>query len=110
MIHNFKMASEAFHLIDDKATQSIIVPYKNEELLEAFYDAEASKDIKRIKRLLKKSSRYTVQVSNMDVENKSEAFIPISILEVKLLILNNNYYDDEIGLNFKTRESEVLIC
>lgn len=107
---NFKMASEAFHLIDDKATQSIIVPYKNEELLEAFYDAEASKDIKRIKRLLKKSSRYTVQVSNMDVENKSEAFIPISILEVKLLILNNNYYDDEIGLNFKTRESEVLIC
>lgn len=58
---SFRTASEGMKLIDQD-TKSIIVPYKNEDLLKELTIAIDSYDFIKVKKTLKKLQRYTVNV------------------------------------------------
>ena len=61
MYQAFRWAAQHFKLIDDGST-GIIVPYKNQELLDKLKDALDDKDYVNIKILLQKLQKYCINI------------------------------------------------
>ena len=61
MFQAFKRAGEVFKYIDND-TISVIVPYKNDKLLEQLESAIYKNEYKKIEILLKKLQRYSVSL------------------------------------------------
>lgn len=90
----FKRAGENFQSIENNTT-GIIVPYKNQELLENLEQAIGDKNYFDIKILLQKLQRYTINVYNI---TKLEPFI-VKNSEFDVYFLLEGYYNEDIGIN-----------
>lgn len=93
---NFKTASKNYALIDESGS-TVIVQYKNKELIDSLYEAVEEKNFEQLKELIKKLQRYTVNIRNMKAYQ--DALDEENILnEFGICILNKECYDNELGL------------
>lgn len=99
----FKTAAIKFDLIKED-TVSVIVQYKNNELLESLYNAIDCKEYFDIKGILKKLQPYTISIRRIE---EYEKYISKE-LDGEIFILNREAYDENRGLI--KGELEVLIC
>lgn len=91
---SFQTAAAAFNLIENESI-SVIVQYKNEELLESLYQAIEKRNYSEAKKYLKQLQPYTVEIRK---SSKYERHVTKE-LDGQLLILDENCYDsDGIGL------------
>lgn len=101
LLQSFKTASENMKLIDQD-TKAVIVPYKNNEdmlreLREAIdpYDYVKVKDYTKVKEMLKKLQRYTVNVYRWKEIDSRCDFVD---KELGIYILQSANYDSLIGI------------
>lgn len=94
MYQAFKTAAENFELID-QGTTGVIVPYKNQELLEQLNQAMEKKDYDNVHRLLRQLQRYTV---NMHLSPKTNRFI-LENKELNIHLLLKEYYNEKKGVS-----------
>jgi CRISPR-associated endonuclease/helicase Cas3 len=94
MFQAFLRAAENFHLIDE-GTTAIIVPYQNQELLQNLHLAMNKKDYRRIKEILKKLQRYSV---NVYLSPKLEPYI-YKNEEYNIYFLSEPYYHENKGIS-----------
>ncbi|NLP34206.1 MAG: CRISPR-associated helicase Cas3' [Clostridiales bacterium] len=93
MYQAFRTAAENFQLID-QGTTGVIVPYKNQELLEKLEIAMEDKNYYEVKELLHKLQRYTI---NVYLSPKIEPFVYIN-REYGVCFLLKEYYDGRKGI------------
>lgn len=90
---SFKTAAFEFDLIKED-TISVIVQYKNKEIIEKLYEAIERIDYNSIKIILKRLQPYTINIRRVvEYEN----YITKE-LEGEILILSKEAYDKEVGL------------
>lgn len=89
----FKRAAENFQLIENNTT-GIIVPYKNQELLDELRQAISERKYSEIKAILQKLQRYTINVYDI---NKLSPFIEKNS-EFDVYFLLEGYYNEDIGI------------
>ena len=88
----FETAASVFRLIDDKTT-SVIVNWKNSlELVNRLKTEGVSYA------LMKALSQYSVNVRNNDLKKLTEAGIIEEVLEGVYVIMDQGFYDKEVGL------------
>lgn len=98
----FKTAADAFQLIDNKE-KTVIVPYKNEELIDevfALVGDDGHPDFAALKPVLQKLQRYTVGMYDM------KEYVQV-IPELGIYLLDPEGYDEEFGLT-KGEWSELI--
>lgn len=101
LFQSFKEAYKEFELIEDN-NRSAIVDYgdtaedlnKVRELSSELYGDDYLKNLKELKKILKKLSRHTVAL------NKKDLGLCEDILEGKIYILPNTYYNEKFGVSF----------
>jgi len=94
MYQAFRTAAENFKLIDNDTT-GIIVPYKNQELIEKLELAMNRKDNDVIKATLQKLQRYSV---NVYLNPKLEGFVYNINMEYNVYIIPKEYYNGNKGI------------
>lgn len=95
---NFKTASHVFRLIDEKETYAVLVPYKNNELLNSLFIAEETGSWTQAKKIISHASQYTIQIPTRIVEEHGEAFV--KVFNGLILLLSDEHYDPVVGLKF----------
>lgn len=101
LFQSFKEAYKEFELIEDN-NRSAIVDYgdtaedlnKVRELSSELYGDDYLKNLKELKKIVKKLSRHTVAL------NKKDLGLCEDILEGKIYILPNTYYNEKFGVSF----------
>lgn len=101
LFQSFKEAYKEFELIEDN-NRSAIVDYgdtaedlnKVRELSSELYGPDYLKNLKELKKIVKKLSRHTVAL------NKKDLGLCEDILEGKIYILPNIYYNEKFGASF----------
>lgn len=106
----FETVAKYMKLIDQE-TKSIIVPYKNEDLLQQLRDAITCYDFKEVKAILKKLQRYTVSVSTWEEIDEHCSFIyrEKSLLDLGVYVLQKESYDELSGINLRDAFSQAFI-
>ena len=99
----FKTAAIHFDLIKED-TINVIVPYKNNELIESLYDAIDSNNYSDIKVLLKQLQPYTIAIRRLDEYGRYVS----KELDDEICILSQEAYDEKVGLS--KGELQLLIC
>jgi len=101
LFQSFKEAYRDFDLIEDK-NRSVIVDYKDtekdlnkvRELSSKLYEEDYLKNLKELKRIVKKLSRHTVSINKKDLDSCE------NILDGYIYILPNSYYNEKFGVSF----------
>lgn len=101
LFQSFKEAYKGFELIEDN-NRSAIVDYgdtakdlnKLRELSLELYGDDYLKNLKDLKKIIKKLSRHTVAL------NKKDLALCEDILDGKIYILPNTYYNEKFGASF----------
>lgn len=94
LMHGFKTASEEFELIEQN-TMTVIVQYKNKDLIDELYKAIEENRFYDIKLILKRLQPYTVNIyKNIEYESYL-----IKELDGEVYILRKDAYNEEIGMN-----------
>lgn len=91
---SFKTASKRMKLIDQE-TKSVIVPYRNKDLLKELVDSVDSYDFSKVKKLLRRLQRYTVSVYGLEKLNLQCYFVHE---ELGIYILQSENYDMTSGI------------
>lgn len=91
--HGFKTAGKEFDLIKEN-TLSVIVQYKNEQLINEFYEAIENNRFYDIKSILKRLQPYTI---NIRKNNEYENYL-IKELDGEVFILRKDAYNKEVGI------------
>ncbi|MGI6616816.1 MAG: CRISPR-associated helicase Cas3' [Saccharofermentanales bacterium] len=110
LLQSFNTASKEMKLIDQE-TKSLIVPYKNETLLEELMDAIDIRDFTQVKKLLKKLQRYTVNVPKWKEPDEECSFIykESNLFDYGIYILRTENYDEVSGVNFRDASNDALL-
>lgn len=100
---SFQTAAAAFNLIDKEGI-SVIVQYKNEQLLKDLDEAVDKKDYQKIKKYLKQLQPYTIEIS------KSSKYMNHvrPLLDNQILILLESCYESE-GIGLTEGDLEFLM-
>lgn len=101
LFQSFKEAYKEFELIEDN-NRSAIVDYEDtaedlnklRDLSLKLYGDDYLKNLKELKKIVKKLSRHTVALNKKDLE------LCDSILDGKIYILPNTYYNEKFGVSF----------
>ena len=101
LFQSFKEAYRDFDLIEDN-NRSAIVDYEDtaedlnklRDLSLKLYGDDYLKNLKELKKIVKKLSRHTVALNKKDLE------LCDSILDGKIYILPNTYYNEKFGVSF----------
>lgn len=91
--HGFKTAGREFDLIKEN-TLSVIVQYKNEQLINEFYEAVEDNRFHDIKLILKRLQPYTINIRRND---EYENYL-IKELDGEVFILIKDAYNEEVGI------------
>ncbi len=90
---SFKTSAMEFDLIKEN-TISVIVQYRNEELIDKLYQAIEGNDYFSIKNILERLQPYTISIRRI---SEYENYITRE-LDGEILILNKEAYDSKVGL------------
>ena len=90
---SFKTAADQFQLIEND-TIPLLVYYQNHDLMDQLEEAIERRELKEISTLLKRLQRTTI---NVYPSKKLEPYISHA-LDGKILILNEYYYDEKLGI------------
>lgn len=109
LFQSFKEAYKEFELIEDN-NGSAIVNYKDTEkdlnrlmdLANNLKGPNYIKNLREIKKIVKKLSRHTVAISKKDLSSCD------NVLDGKIYILPNSYYNEKFGVNFEEPDSFIL--
>lgn len=101
LFQSFKEAYKEFELIEDN-NRSVIVDYEDtakdlnklRDLSLKLYGDDYIKNLKELKKIVKKLSRHTVALNKKDLE------LCDSILDGKIYILPKTYYNEKFGVSF----------
>ncbi len=101
LFQSFKEAYKGFELIEDN-NRSAIVDYEDtaedlnklRDLSLKLYGDDYLKNLKELKKIVKKLSRHTVALNKKDLDSCD------NILEGKIYILPNTYYNEKFGASF----------
>ena len=101
LFQSFKEAYKDFDLIEDK-NRSVIVYYEETEedlnrlmdLAKELKGPDYLKNLKELKRIVKKLSRHTVSINKKDLNSCD------NILDGYIYILPNSYYNEKFGVSF----------
>lgn len=101
LFQSFKEAYKEFELIEDN-NGSAIVDYEDtakdlnklRDLSLKLYGDDYLKNLREIKKIVKKLSRHTVALNKKDLDSCD------NILDGKIYILPNTYYNDNFGVSF----------
>ena len=109
LFQSFRTASQEMKLIEQE-TKSLIVPYKNEKLIENLMDAIDQFDFAEVKRLLKKLQRYTVNIPKCQQPDAQCSFIykKSNLFDLGIYILQEEYYDAICGVQIDETINEAL--
>ncbi|MGB4610886.1 MAG: CRISPR-associated helicase Cas3' [Saccharofermentanales bacterium] len=109
LFQSFRTASQEMKLIEQE-TKSLIVPYKNEKLIENLIDAIDQFDFAEVKRLLKKLQRYTVNIPKWQQPDAQCSFIykKSNLFDLGIYILQEEYYDAICGVQIDETINEAL--
>lgn len=106
---SFKKAYNDFQLIEDNQNTAIVFYDKTandlnrlEDLSLELYGEDYLKNLKEMKKIVKRLSRHTVSL------NKNELKFCDNILDGSLYILPNNFYDEKFGVNFENPDTFIL--
>lgn len=105
LLQAFNTAARKMRLIDQDS-KSIIVPYKNTELIKELLRSIDNNDMGVVKKVLRKLQRYTVNVPHW--RDLSE-YCEFTIEEMHIYILRTEYYDMVRGMDIKQKENEALL-
>lgn len=101
LFQSFKEAYKGFELIEDN-NRSAIVDYEDtaedlnklRDLSLKLYGDDYLKNLKELKKIVKKLSRHTVALNKKDLDSCD------NILDGKIYILPNTYYNEKFGVSF----------
>lgn len=106
---SFKKAYNDFQLIEDNQNTAIVFYDKTandlnrlEDLSLELYGEDYLKNLKEMKKIVKRLSRHTVSI------NKNELKFCDNILDGSIYILPNNFYDEKFGVNFENPDTFIL--
>lgn len=106
---SFKKAYNDFQLIEDNQNTAIVFYDKTandlnrlEDLSLELYGEDYLKNLKEMKKIVKRLSRHTVSL------NKNELKFCDNILDGSLYILPNNFYHEKFGVNFENPDTFIL--
>lgn len=106
---SFKKAYNDFQLIEDNQNTAIVFYDKTandlnrlEDLSLELYGEDYLKNLKEMKKIVKRLSRHTVSL------NKVELKFCDNILDGSLYILPNNFYHEKFGVNFENPDTFIL--
>ncbi len=110
LLQSFLTASKEMKLIDQE-TKSLIVPYRNEVLLEELMDAVDARDFSQVKRQLRKLQRYTVDVPRWEEPDAQCSFIyeEPSLFNLGIYVLRAENYDAVSGVHLRDLASEAMV-
>ena len=99
---SFRTAGQYFNVFDNDSVD-VLVPFeKGKTLIAQLEQCNASKDIRKIKELLKKAKKYTVSIYDTQFQRLQEKGMLKPLLENSVWILtDSDGYDKEIGLTSK---------
>ena len=102
LFQSFKEAYKDFELIEENQKAAVVNYAETKELIERIWQLEQEflknynpKDLREIKIILKKLNRHTVSVREKDLGFCDK------ILDGKVYILPQEYYDEKFGVNFE---------
>lgn len=98
LIQGFQTAGELFSVIDQRTT-SVLVPYENGKRLSEEYRKAG---LKEKNRLLHEIGMYSVSLYRYQLEKLHEMNAIYSI-DNEILVLDSEYYDDNLGVIFDTQ-------
>lgn len=101
LFQSFKEAYKGFELIEDN-NRSAIVDYEDtaedlnklRDLSLKLYGDDYLKNLKELKKIVKKLSRHTVALNKKDLDSCD------NVLDGKIYILPNTYYNEKFGVSF----------
>ncbi|MEG1744718.1 MAG: hypothetical protein RR215_03950, partial [Ruthenibacterium sp.] len=95
----FRTAGEQFHVFDDN-TCDVLVPYgEGNELIASLGSQRAAYDLAGRAALLQKTSQFCVSLYEYELKRLREAGGIYSLCEDTLLVLQPDFYTDEIGFS-----------
>ena len=105
LCQSFDTASKNMHLIDQD-TKTVIVPYKNAELISDLLESIDQYNYVEMKDILRKMQRYTVNVPKWKGIREYCSFFSE---ELDIYILQEERYDEVCGMNIENDEMEAFI-
>lgn len=109
LFQSFKEAYKEFELIEDNKGTAIVDYEETKEdlnkvrdLSSKLYGPDYLNNLRELKKIVKKLSRHTVAISKKDLSSCD------SVLDGKIYILPNSYYNKKFGVNFEEPDSFIL--
>ncbi|NVF12424.1 CRISPR-associated helicase Cas3' [Anaerococcus sp. AGMB00486] len=109
MTQSFKSAYNNFNLIENKMDTAIVECEDTKDYINDIRDLEISfresydfSLLKKMKNIVRKLNPYSVSIGKNNLESCEE------ILDGKIYILNNEFYDDKIGVNFESNDLFII--
>lgn len=109
LFQSFKEAYKEFELIEDNKGTAIVDYEETKEdlnkvrdLSSKLYGPDYLNNLRELKKIVKKLSRHTVAISKKDLSSCD------SVLDGKIYILPNSYYNEKFGVNFEEPDSFIL--
>lgn len=109
LFQSFKGAYKEFELIEDNKGTAIVYYEETEEDLNKLMDLAKElngpdylNNLRELKKIVKKLSRHTVAISKKDLSSCD------NVLDGKIYILPNSYYNEKFGVNFEEPDSFIL--
>lgn len=109
LFQSFKEAYKEFELIEDNKGTAIVYYEETEEDLNKLMDLAKElngpdylNNLRELKKIVKKLSRHTVAISKKDLSSCD------NVLDGKIYILPNSYYNEKFGVNFEEPDSFIL--
>lgn len=109
LFQSFKEAYKEFELIEDNKGTAIVDYEETKEDLNKvrdlslkLYGPDYLNNLRELKKIVKKLSRHTVAISKKDLSSCD------SVLDGKIYILPNSYYNKKFGVNFEEPDSFIL--
>lgn len=109
LFQSFKEAYKEFELIEDNKGTAIVDYEETKEDLNKvrdlslkLYGPDYLNNLRELKKIVKKLSRHTVAISKKDLSSCD------NVLDGKIYILPNSYYNEKFGVNFEEPDSFIL--
>lgn len=94
----FRTAGDLFKVFDNESI-SLLVPYQEgAEIIRQLADDSLGYDIARARELLAEAKPYTVSVSEIQIERMMQRGMLYTLLDGSIHVLNDGYYDSQIGI------------
>ncbi|MBQ8556315.1 MAG: CRISPR-associated helicase Cas3' [Clostridia bacterium] len=105
----FRTAGEWFEVFDSNS-EGILVPYcEGRRIIDDLADDDLRYDLSRTATLLEKAKPYTVSVTTRQIEQMQKNGMLYTLLDGSIYVLNDHYFDDDIGIREENDLCSTLI-